>query len=57
VGPGVSGASNIDTIFVMLRWAHCGFHKKCPGSRYVELMFLHPVGTTDHIAHSGALRV
>jgi hypothetical protein len=37
------GAQNIDTLFVMVRWALCGFHKKCTGTCYVELVFLYSV--------------
>jgi hypothetical protein len=38
----------------MLRWAQCGFHKKCVRTRYTELVFLHPVGFASHVVHSGA---
>jgi hypothetical protein len=40
---GASGAQNIDELFFMLRWDRHGFHQKCPGTRFADLMFLHQV--------------
>jgi hypothetical protein len=39
------------TIFV-LGWDQYRFHKKCTGTRYAELVFLHPVGSVGHVVHS-----
>jgi hypothetical protein len=38
----------------MLSWAWYRFHKKCVGTRYVEPLFLHLVGSMDHVMHHGA---
>jgi hypothetical protein len=46
-----SGVQNDDMLFFMPGWAQSSFHKKC--TRYVELVFLHPVGSAGHIMHSG----
>jgi hypothetical protein len=50
---GVSGARNVDTLFFMLAWAPCAFHKKCVGTCYARLVFLHPVGVSGHIVYPG----
>jgi hypothetical protein len=36
-----------------LSWARCGFHKKYGWTRYAKLVFLHPVGSTEHVVCSG----
>jgi hypothetical protein len=36
----------------MLGWGQCGFQKKCTGTRYPELVFLHPVGSAGNVVHS-----
>jgi hypothetical protein len=49
-----SEARNVDTLFFMLRWDQYGFDKKCIGTSYAELLFLHPVGSVGDIVHFGA---
>jgi hypothetical protein len=38
----------------LLGWDRYGFHKKCAGTRYTKLLFLHPMGSAGHVVHSGA---
>jgi hypothetical protein len=36
----------------MLRWDWYELHKKCTGTHYVELVFLHPMRFAGHVVHS-----
>ncbi len=42
---GASRARNIDALFFTLGRDHYRLHKKCAGTLYTKLMFLHPVGS------------
>jgi hypothetical protein len=38
----------------MLEWTQCVLHQKGTGTRYAQLVFLHPVGSSGHVVYSGA---
>jgi hypothetical protein len=50
---GPFGAWNIDALYFMLRWTRCRSHKKRIGTHYTELVFLHLVWSTCHVARTG----
>jgi hypothetical protein len=54
VHSGASGVPNVDALFFMLGWHLYEFNKNCTGTRYAELVLLHPVGSVGHAVHSGA---
>jgi hypothetical protein len=39
----------------MLRWDQYRFDKKHVETRYDKHVFLHPVGSADHVVHSNVL--
>jgi hypothetical protein len=53
VHSGASRERNGDALFFMLRWDRYRFDKKRTRKHYVELVFLHPVGSTGYVVHSG----
>jgi hypothetical protein len=50
----VSRPRNIDELFFMLVWGQYGFDNKRVGTRYAELVLLHPVGSMGRVVHFGA---
>jgi hypothetical protein len=48
----VSGARNNDALFFWLGWDRFGFNKSHVGTRFTELVFLHPVEPPAHVVHS-----
>jgi hypothetical protein len=52
-----SRARNVDALFFMLGWDWYRLEKKHAGTSYDELVFLHPMGSTDHVVPSGAFGV
>jgi hypothetical protein len=53
---GVSGARIVIALLFMLEWDWYGFDKKRIGTRYAEHVFLHQLGCTSDIVHSGMSR-
>jgi hypothetical protein len=53
----MSVVRNVDTLFFILGWDRYKFHKNRARTRYVELVFLHPVGFAGHVVRFGASRV
>jgi hypothetical protein len=52
-----SGARNAETLFFVQGWVRCGSQKKHTGTRYAELVFLHPTRFDSHVVYSGAFGV
>jgi hypothetical protein len=56
VHSGASGVQNVDALFFIPGWARRGSHKKCAGTRYAQLVFLHPMGSMIHVVRYGVSR-
>jgi hypothetical protein len=52
VHSGAYRARNVDALFFLIKWAWCSFHKKCAGTHYSQLLFLHPMGFVAHVVNS-----
>jgi hypothetical protein len=52
----VLGMKRQHTIF-RARCVRYKYDKKCAGTCYVKLMFLHPIGFAGHVVHSSVSRV
>jgi hypothetical protein len=54
VHSGAYGLRNIDALFFMLALAWCSFNKKGVGTRYNELVLLHPMESASNVVHCDA---
>jgi hypothetical protein len=54
VHSGAFGERNMIALFFKIGWDQYRFDKKRSGTRYAELVFLHPVGSAGHVVHSDA---
>jgi hypothetical protein len=50
------GERNIDALFFLFGWDQYLLNKKCDGTHYAKLVFLHSVGSVGHVMHSSASR-
>jgi hypothetical protein len=53
VHSGASGAQNVKVLFFWLGWDWYRVDKKRAWTCYIELVFLHPVGSAGDVVHSG----
>jgi hypothetical protein len=56
VHSGVYWSQIVDTLFLMLGWAHGVFHKKCIVTCYAKHVFLHHVGSAGDVVNFGVSR-